>query len=109
MSFTPTLKPEMRRKAPAIVHHDGTSLPQTLTTSQDPWLMSVLAEIETQTGTPVVINTAFRAEGKPIINSIKDAIKVLADSPVVKYLVVDDFLFSEASAIDRSQPLKVLR
>mmetsp|Transcript_150326 Transcript_150326/g.262668 ORF Transcript_150326/g.262668 Transcript_150326/m.262668 type:complete len:246 (-) Transcript_150326:67-804(-) len=106
MAITPMLKDEVRKKAPAIVHADGTGLTQVVTKDGDPWLHEILTQIHTRDGTPALINCAFREEGKPIINSIKDAIKVLMDHGEIKYLVVDNFMFAERRALEQAQPLR---
>ena len=47
-----------------------------------------------QTGLPVLLNTSFNIRGKPILNSIEDALFVL-DNTEMDYVIVEDYLFSK--------------
>eukprot|EP00668_Euglena_longa_P031477 GGOE01040687.1.p1 GENE.GGOE01040687.1~~GGOE01040687.1.p1 ORF type:complete len:630 (-),score=171.15 GGOE01040687.1:35-1870(-) len=106
MSFLATVRPQHHARCPAVLYPDGTTLLQVVSAVQEPWLHALLLAVGEKTGLPLLVNTAFREEGRPIINSIKDAIKFLTKRRVVKHLLVDDFLFSESLAIEGSQPLR---
>eukprot|EP00667_Euglena_gracilis_P005048 EG_transcript_5080 len=106
MSFLATVKPQHRSKCPAVLYPDGTALLQVVSAAQEPFLHALLLAVGERTGLPLLVNTAFREEGRPTINSIKDAVKFLTNRRVVKHLLVDDFLFSESLAIEGSQPLR---
>lgn len=58
---------------PGIVHEDGTSRAQTVTSSQHPGLYSLLVAWEDATGCPVLLNTSLNRRGEPLVNDRKDA------------------------------------
>lgn len=51
-----------------IIHVDGTTRLQTVTKEQNPFLYELLSHI------PVLLNTSFNIQGKPILNTYKDAL-----------------------------------
>lgn len=80
MSFTLPWKPEMKTVVPAVVHQDGTGRLQTINETDNPWLAEVLTEFAALTGVPVLLNTSFNVMGKPIVNTLDDALVVLMTS-----------------------------
>ena len=54
--------------------------------------MSLIA-VESEAG--VLINTSFNVRGKPILNALAEALRLL-DDPVggLDFVVIDDFMFS---------------
>ena len=101
MSFAPRLKPGIEKQFPSIYHYDGSARPQTVIHSANPWLHELLGLIGKQIGQPIVINTSFNTKGKPIINSVKEAIELVKQLEELDYILVEDVLFS------RSEVLKV--
>ena len=51
-----------------VTHVDGTTRLQTVTKEQNPFLYELLGHI------PVLLNTSFNIQGKPILNTYKDAL-----------------------------------
>ena len=98
MSFAPTLTEEIIRKFPAISHVDGTARPQTVNKSNNPWTWELLRLIGQKTGTSILINTSFNAHGRPIVNTIRQSIKLLLESEDLDFLVVEDYLFTKRSS-----------
>ncbi|WP_222535579.1 carbamoyltransferase family protein [Pedobacter polysacchareus] len=80
MSFTLPWKAEMKKIVPAVVHEDGTGRLQTINQKDNPWMTEVLTEFGALSGVPVLLNTSFNVMGKPIVNSIDDALVVLLTS-----------------------------
>jgi len=66
---------------------------QTVNSSDNLWLYNLLKDMK-QTGLPVLLNTSFNIRGKPILNSIEDALFVL-DNTELDYVIVEDHLFSK--------------
>jgi predicted NodU family carbamoyl transferase len=66
-----------RREVPAVVHADGTTRPQTVRRDLQPSYHRLLAELESRTGVPVVLNTSFNLHGEPIACTPRDALGVL--------------------------------
>lgn len=63
------LQPE---KIPSVVHADGTSRVQTVTSNQHPGLYQVLKSFYLQTGVPILLNTSLNIKGQPLLNDEKD-------------------------------------
>ncbi|MCA9772686.1 MAG: hypothetical protein KC466_09790, partial [Myxococcales bacterium] len=59
MTITFDCTPEMRERAPAAVHVDGTARPQLVREEVNPSFHRVIREYEKLSGFPVVINTSF--------------------------------------------------
>ena len=74
MLFTYPVQEEWRSRAPALVHKDGTTRPQTIT-KKNALLMEILSSFEERTGIPMIINTSFNRGGEPIVCSPEDAIQ----------------------------------
>ena len=75
MTFCPTVKKEWRKKLPSITHVDGTARVQTVTKEQNPWIYELLTKFKEKTGVGVLLNTSFNVNGKPILNTVRDAFK----------------------------------
>ena len=92
MSFCPKVKEEWREKLVSITHVDGTARVQTVTEEQNPWLYSVLTILHESTGVGVLLNTSFNVNGKPILSTYRDAIKVFENTEMDN-LLLDEYLF----------------
>lgn len=102
MSFAARLRPEMREKAPAIWHFDGTARPQTVRREDEPWLHALLTEVarQSKTGLGILINTSFNTKGQPMVSRAGDAICLLCElyEKGLDYVLIDDFLFEREGA-----------
>lgn len=74
MLLTAKAHEHTRIKAPAIVHHDGTSRLQTLEQSENARLHRLLMKFGEVTGTPILINTSFNGRGEPLVCHPNEAI-----------------------------------
>ena len=92
MSFCPTVKAKWRKKLSSITHVDNTARIQTVTKEQNEWLYNLLTEFEKVSGYGVLLNTSFNVNGKPILSSYSDAIKVFQDSDMDK-LILENYYF----------------
>ena len=92
MSFAPDLTDEAKAALPAIVHFDGTARPQIVYAEEAPWLHALLVAVKRRTGWAVLINTSFNTRGKPILNTAREALTLLADSPGMSAVVLEDTL-----------------
>jgi carbamoyltransferase len=77
MSYYAFVKPEYRDALAAVTHIDGTARLQTVTKEQNELIYDLLTAFEKQAGLGVLLNTSFNVNGKPLINSYKDALKML--------------------------------
>lgn len=77
MNFCIDVREEYREKLQAITHVDGTARVQTITEQQNPFIHRILSDLDKETGTGVMVNTSFNVNGRPLINSVKDAFYML--------------------------------
>jgi carbamoyltransferase len=59
---------------PAIIHGDGTSRVQTVSKHQSVGFRKLLERWYEETGCPVLLNTSLNIKGKPIVNTVADAV-----------------------------------
>ena len=83
-------KEEKKELLSSVTHIDGTSRVQTVTREQNPWLYDLLTAFANKAEHGVLLNTSFNVAGKPILNTIADAMKVLETSEM-DYLIINDF------------------
>ena len=74
MTHNAIVKKEYKNDLISIVHEDGTARLQTITKEQNPFIYDVLTELNNRGVTPVIINTSFNINGKPILNKYSDAL-----------------------------------
>ena len=72
----------LKKQSPAIVHVDGTARPQILNKKINSNAYKILEEYHNITGIPSLINTSFNAHEEPIVNSPKDALKLLKQNGI---------------------------
>ena len=73
MAYAMTTKEEWRDSLSSINHVDNTARVQALSRSDSPWIYDLL-ELQTPR---CLLNTSFNISGKPILNTIEDALWVL--------------------------------
>ena len=57
----------------SIIHYDNTARLQTITQASNPYLYMVLSELANKGVDPIVLNTSFNKQGKPILNTMNEA------------------------------------
>ena len=82
MSFAIMASPKARKYIPAVVNADGTSRVQTVEDDEDTPFARILRQFEKYTQVPVLLNTSFNLGGKPIVETIDQAISSFRDIPV---------------------------
>ncbi|WP_457615146.1 carbamoyltransferase family protein [Methanopyrus sp.] len=82
-----------RREAPAVIHVDGTTRPQTLR-DELPFYREVIETFQDRTGLGAVLNTSFNPHGEPIVCSPRDALEAFERG-------VTDVLWIEGYLIER--------
>ena len=80
MSYYAKVRPEYKDQLVSITHVDGTARLQTVTRDQNAFIYDLLTEFKKQSGIGVLLNTSFNVNGKPLINTYKDAIYMLDNS-----------------------------
>jgi carbamoyltransferase len=58
---------------PAIIHGDGTSRVQTVSTNESVGFRKLLERWYEETGCPILLNTSLNIQGKPIVNTVEEA------------------------------------
>ncbi|MBT9373344.1 carbamoyltransferase C-terminal domain-containing protein [Rhizobium sp. CSW-27] len=89
MSKTLFWRQERQDQVQAVVHADGTGRAQTVTPEMYPWMHDLLDETERRTGQAVLLNTSFNIMGKPIIDTVEDALAVLSTTGLDTVLAGD--------------------
>lgn len=77
---------------PAVTHRDRTARVQTMTYEQNSKIYNILDCFEEKTGVPVILNTSFNINGKPIVETPLDAVDCFINSniddlAIGKYLI----------------------
>jgi carbamoyltransferase len=65
---------DCRRRAPAVIHVDGTARVQVLQPEDDPFLVDLLREFAGLTGLAMLLNTSFNRRGEPIVETPAEAV-----------------------------------
>ena len=97
MSFAPAVAVLWRERLPGMVHIDGTARVQTVSAEDEPWLYELLVRVGEAMGMEVLLNTSLNVRGRPIINSLKEALELLDAEPLLNFLLIEDVLFESRS------------
>lgn len=84
-------KPLGQKKAPAVVHEDGSSRLQLVGRDYHGKFRKLLQEYGEKTGLPILLNTSFNLKGEPIVNSPEDAYKTFLNSGL-DLLILENYL-----------------
>ncbi len=101
ISFAVTEK--MKNVAPAVVHVDDTTRPQTLNKKDNSSYYKILKEYYKITKIPVLINTSFNIHEEPIVMTPQDAIRGFLEANL-DYLAIGDYLVKNNT--ERNAPKK---
>jgi carbamoyltransferase len=82
MTITCDVRPEWRKRIPAVVHVDGTARPQTVARAVNPLYWSVIEAYRQRSGIPLVLNTSFNVHEEPIVCFPGNAVRALIDDRV---------------------------
>lgn len=94
MLMAKNVKPEWRKKIPAIVHIDGTARVQMVRPEHSERLYRLLKEFDALTGVPVLVNTSFNVKGEPIVETPQDALDCFLTTGI-DYLAMHDLLIEK--------------
>jgi carbamoyltransferase len=97
MERTLLFRPEVRRRVPAVVHVDGSGRLQSVRRDLNPDFHALLSAFFDLTGVPMLLNTSLNVMGKPIVDSVEDALGVFFLSGV-DALVIGDRLIHKTGA-----------
>ena len=91
MLYSQTVKEDKRDKIPAITHVDNTCRIQTV---ESGFLSLLLEEYYKISGVPVLLNTSFNDNGKPIVETPQDAIDSFLNMNI-DYLVMNNTIIGK--------------
>lgn len=90
MMYAVNCQEGIAEKIPSIIHVDGTSRIQTVNKEQNSAYYDIIKEFKTKTGTPIIFNTSFNLGGEPLVETLDDACRTLANSEI-EYLYLPEF------------------
>ena len=90
MMYAVNCQPGIEEKIPAIIHVDGTCRIQTVNREQNPHYYDIIKAFKERTGCPIVFNTSFNLGGEPLVETLDDACRTLADSEI-EYLYLPEY------------------
>jgi carbamoyltransferase len=90
MMYAVNCKEGIEEKIPAIIHVDCTCRIQTVTEEQNKHYYNLISEFYNQTGCPIIFNTSFNLGGEPLVETLDDAIRTLANS-LIEYLYLPEY------------------
>jgi len=90
MTVTFDVRPEWRKRIPAVVHVDGTARPQLVRPEVNPRYHRLISAYCALSGIPLVLNTSFNVHEEPIVCAPDEAIRALAERRV-DCLAVGDY------------------
>lgn len=90
MMYAVNCKEGIEEKIPAIIHVDGTCRIQTVTQDQNKHYYDLITEFYNQTECPIVFNTSFNLGGEPLVETLDDALRTLANS-LIEYLYLPEY------------------
>lgn len=87
--------PSARAAAPAVVHVDGTAVPQLVDAASDPALHRVLTRFGQASGVPILLSTSLDLRGDPAVRTEQEAL-VLFERSSLDALLVENRLYERA-------------
>ena len=85
------VRDEHKEALKSITHIDGTCRLQTVTREQNQFIYDLLSQ-ECLSQTPVLLNTSFNINGKPILSKVETALEIL-DETEIDAVVIEDTIF----------------
>ena len=80
----------IKEKIPAIIHVDDTCRIQTVTEDVNPHYYNLIKTWYDKTGCPIIFNTSFNLGGEPLVETLDDALRTLANS-LIEYLYLPEY------------------
>ena len=90
MMYAVNCQPGIEERIPAIIHVDGTCRIQTVTPDVNKNYYEIIQEYYNQTDCPIIFNTSFNLGGEPLVETLDDALRTLANS-LIEYLYLPEY------------------
>lgn len=89
MMYAMNCQEGVAEKIPSIIHVDGTCRIQTVTREQNEVYYDLINDFYKHTGVPIIFNTSFNLGGEPLVETLDDAFRTLANSDI-EYLYLPE-------------------
>lgn len=89
MMYAVKCQPGVEEKIPSVIHVDGSCRIQTLKKEQNVHFYELIEEFYKETNVPVLFNTSFNLGGEPLVETLDDAVRTLANSKI-EYLYLPE-------------------
>lgn len=90
MMYAVSCQPGIAEKIPSIIHVDGSCRIQTVTEEDNPLYYRIIKNFKEKTGVPIIFNTSFNLGGEPLVETLDDALRTLAQSKI-EYLYLPEY------------------
>ena len=90
MMYAVNCQPGIAEKIPSIIHVDGTCRIQTVNEKQNKNYYNLIKAFHKRTEIPIVFNTSFNLAGEPLVETLDDAVRTLANSEI-EYLYLPEY------------------
>jgi len=90
MMYAMNCQPGVAEKIPSVIHVDGTCRIQTVTREQNEHYYDLIDTFYKQTNIPILFNTSFNLGGEPLVETLDDALRTLANSDI-EYLYLPEY------------------
>jgi len=90
MMYAMNCQPGVAEKIPSIIHVDGTCRIQTVKREQNPHYYDLINDFYKVSGMPILFNTSFNLGGEPLVETLDDAVRTLANSDM-EYLYLPEY------------------
>jgi carbamoyltransferase len=90
MMYAMNCQPGVAEKIPSIIHIDGTCRIQTVKREQNPHYYDLISDFYKESGMPILFNTSFNLGGEPLVETLDDAVRTLANSDM-EYLYLPEY------------------
>ena len=90
MMYAVNCQPGIAEKIPSIIHVDGTCRIQTVSEKQNKNYYKLIKAFHERTGIRIIFNTSFNLAGEPLVETLDDAVRTLANSEI-EYLYLPEY------------------
>lgn len=91
MNFCIEVRDEYKKILSSVTHVDGTARVQTITRDQNSFIYDILSDLDKISDVGVMVNTSFNVNGRPIVNTLRDAFYML-DNTELDGIIIEDTL-----------------
>jgi carbamoyltransferase len=86
-----TVRKDIRRHIPAVVHVDYSARPHLVDRHTDPLYWEMIDRFRARTGIPLICNTSLNVEGEPIVHTPENALNLFKSAHEVNTMAIGPF------------------